>query len=104
MKNATSHRRDRWLQLRVDAIGLSSHLDLQLLLLAGQGFNDVLSGHFFQLAFIFLFIVATNSSLSGNAHNVDPDLPLRDLLLLDVDDDVDQWPGEDTGCFSKKIS
>ena len=92
------------MQHRVDAIRLGSHLDLELLLLPWQGYLDVFRGHFFLLrnnafAFIFLLIDSSNNSLSGTVHNVDLDLPLRDLLLPDVGDDVDQRPEEDMKCF-----
>ena len=90
------------MQHRVDAIRLGSRLSLELLLLPWQGYLHVFTGHFFLLrnsAFIFLLIDSTNSSLSGTVHNVDLDLPLRDLLLSDVGEDVDQRPEEDVKCF-----
>ena len=82
------------MQHRVDAIRLGSRLSLELLLLPWQGYLHVFRVYFFLLrnsAFIFL--------LSGTVHDVDLDLPLRDLLLSDVGEDVDQRPEEDVKCF-----
>ena len=86
------------MQHRVDANRLGSRLNLELLLLPWQGYLHVFRVYFFLLrnsAFIFLLIDSSNSSLSGTVHDVDLDLPLRDLLLSDVGEDVDQRPEED---------